>query len=324
MASPFKTNAVNETIDTGGGAGQGRDYTDPDTWEGDTDVDHVTLNRTDVLEWYADETSFDVDVGLGGSTNDATRCRIIRAAPGEEHDGTPGNGVQWHSTGSVDTVNIVESDASIENLSLKFNGSSSSSRYCIIFNANSNNSRAVNCIAADSLNNGTGATIDFRAANDDTRFVHCLSHNSELHGFYCVGVIDAQIYNCTATDAGNNNFVCTSDNLRLKNCLANNATGPNFLGTPHADSTNNASDTTSIAGSNGRTSQTFSFVDEANDDFHLGLNDAGAKGFGADLSSDADAPFDITPGGATITSWSIGFHQPQASTAATVLYHHLI
>ncbi|MCK5590598.1 MAG: hypothetical protein KAI72_01460, partial [Candidatus Pacebacteria bacterium] len=44
-------------------------------------------------------------------------------------------------------------------------------------------------------------------------------------------------------------------------------------------------------GSNNKTEQTFSFVDEAGDDFHLVLTDVGAKNSGTDLSADANISF---------------------------------
>jgi len=72
-----------------------------------------------------------------------------------------------------------------------------------------------------------------------------------------------------------------------------------------SDATADDTDTTG-----NRINQTFTFVDAANDDYHLDSADAGAKGFGTDLSADADYPFDWDVDGDTRgTTWDIGFDQ---------------
>ena len=89
---------ANEQITSYGAAGQGRTYTVLNTWEAATDTDHVTDTESDVLECYDDSATFDDRTTLGGSTNDSTHFRIIRAATGEGHDGTRNNGIHFKFT----------------------------------------------------------------------------------------------------------------------------------------------------------------------------------------------------------------------------------
>ncbi len=89
-----------------------------------------------------------------------------------------------------------------------------------------------------------------------------------------------------------------TDTFRLKNNLAKGTDTQDFLfgssGTTE-DFLNNASEDATAddgGGSNHRINQTFTFVNEGADDFHLAAGDAGAKDFGVDLS--ADSAFAVT------------------------------
>lgn len=75
----------------------------------------------------------------------------------------------------------------------------------------------------------------------------------------------------------------------------------------HASSSNNASSNGSAPGVNSRTNQTFVFLDAANDNYQITSNDAGAKGYGTDLSNDSYYPISTDIAGETRTSpWDIG------------------
>jgi hypothetical protein len=68
-------------------------------------------------------------------------------------------------------------------------------------------------------------------------------------------------------------------------------TSSSFWSTFNSNSDYNSSGgTTTTGGAHDKISQTFSFVDEANKDFHLAPSDTGARNFGADLSNDLDLP----------------------------------
>jgi hypothetical protein len=81
-----------------------------------------------------------------------------------------------------------------------------------------------------------------------------------------------------------------------------------FSGTFNSASTNNAgSDATYASSTADRVSQTFTFADEANDDFHLAGNDSAARNAGTDLSADANLPFtDDIDGQTRAGTWDIG------------------
>jgi len=119
-------------------------------------------------------------------------------------------------------------------------------------------------------------------------------------------------YNCTAY-GGESNY---ADGQLYVNCLGAGFTGGgghgdflNVLGSGHS---NNASSDASAPGTSSRTSQTFTFVNAASNDFHLQNTDSGAKGFGATDPSGGLFSDDID--GVTRTgSWDIGADQTAAA-----------
>lgn len=80
----------------------------------------------------------------------------------------------------------------------------------------------------------------------------------------------------------------------------------------------NASTTDDLTGGNDRTSQTFTFVDAANGDFHLASGDSGARGHGTDLSSDATYAFSDDYDGESRSSWDIGAFEYTSGTSSAV------
>lgn len=116
-----------------------------------------------------------------------------------------------------------------------------------------------------------------------------------------------KFYNCTAA-GGVYGFV-EAATMKVVNCLATGCSTSGFVGTFASGSDYNAEDDGGGApGAHSRSSQTFTFIDAASDDFHLASTDAGAKGYGtADPSSGVyDDDIDGETRGAT---WDIGFDQ---------------
>ncbi|MCD6197488.1 MAG: hypothetical protein J7K15_02805 [Deltaproteobacteria bacterium] len=113
------------------------------------------------------------------------------------------------------------------------------------------------------------------------------------------------MYNCTAADMSTDGFIrCVA-----KNCLAYDTTGSGFASLASGSDYNASSDGTGDDwGTHGRANQTFSFVDEANDDYHLASNDTGAKDYGTDLSTDSYLPIwrDIDGEDRVGGTWDIG------------------
>jgi hypothetical protein len=94
----------------------------------------------------------------------------------------------------------------------------------------------------------------------------------------------SNLYNLNCTAYGNE--IAYLDAQICVNCLGANSTlgAGVFLSTGSAGHSNNAADEASAVGANARINQTFTFLDTATGDFHLSRSDAGAQGYGLDLS----------------------------------------
>lgn len=127
------------------------------------------------------------------------------------------------------------------------------------------------------------------------------------------------VYNCTVhnSEAG---FTRIAGSPVMVNNLARSCTAA-ASGTFAAGTDYNATDLSSMGytvtgggNTHDRLSQTFTFVDESGDDFHLASNDAGARDFGFDLSGSFTTDID----GQTRTgSWDIGADEYVAGGAPT-------
>ncbi len=152
------------------------------------------------------------------------------------------------------------------------------------------------------------------------------------YGVYIASInISAFLYNNTIV---HDNYlgVQNSGTATAKNNIAYASSaafdGTFSVGTGYNATNQSSMDYTVPGGAVGdRVSQTFSFIDSANDDYHLLGTDAGARDYGADLSQDpvwqqyleASLPSDIDGAGRPLTgsglNWDIG-----ADETATVIY----
>ena len=135
--------------------------------------------------------------------------------------------------------------------------------------------------------------------------------------------VQVKVYNCTAhtcyrgfvtQDEG----LSAADQMVVKNCLAA-ACGDGFLASWQwgTGSNYNASTLASDApGANSRNSQTFTFVNEAGDNFLLAAGDAGAKDYGVTDPGSGLFSDDIL-GTTRSGSWDIGAHEYIAAGGAT-------
>ena len=174
------------------------------------------------------------------------------------------------------------------------------------------------CIIADCIAKATetsGTTIGFHTrfpgtGGRGTSLVYnCLSIDCDTgcaNDFGLSGDV-GEFYNCTV--AGGTYSYVEDASMKVVNCLSTAAANIGFVGTFAAGSDYNAEDDGNGApGANSRSAQTFTFVDAANDDFHLASTDAGAKGFG--VSDPGSGAFsDDVDGGTRTGSWDIGFDQ---------------
>lgn len=112
--------------------------------------------------------------------------------------------------------------------------------------------------------------------------------------------------------------IVTRNNL-VSSCTTPFASSANSDYTSSNNATNNSSFGTGYTNQTGdRVSQTFTFTDATNKNFLLSTSDAGALGYGADLSADSYCPFatDIV-GNSRGTPWSIGASQPVSASTPT-------
>ena len=111
-------------------------------------------------------------------------------------------------------------------------------------------------------------------------------------------------YNITAVGSDNHGIL----RCLAKNCLCKGYSSACFYGLASGSDYNASDDDTGDDwGSYGRANQTFTFVDEVNDNYHLDSSDTGAKDYGTDLSSDPYLSFtDDIDGETRSGTWDIG------------------
>jgi len=152
-----------------------------------------------------------------------------------------------------------------------------------------------NCIG---ISDSTNATSDVFYFNDVDATIYC---------FNCTGIANAG-------RAFQSDFSAAP--AVLKNCLGYSVSSAAFSGSFTSVSYSASDDVTADdwGGAGNRISQTFTFMDSANDNFHVAATDAGAKDYGTSLSADAVIPFaididgDPRPLGAF---WDIGADETQ-------------
>ncbi len=246
---------------------------------------------------------------------DATRYIQIQAATGQEHGGKYNTNVYrlevTTTSGASGTTINPTTLMHIKWIGIQFRwfintgGAGSTSNF---FNCGSVSAGSrwdmQKCIIK--FAHGTAAgSIRFIASNDADwtyRISNCLCYDFDIDGNNQTGFFVAitpgphYIYNCTFAVMARAFGGLTSAQSRIKNCLFYNLTNL-ITGTFHTASNNNAStgaETITNWGANSRSSQTFTFVDAASKDFHLAAGDAGAKGFGKDLTTDDSGVLNIT------------------------------
>lgn len=299
MASSRRT-GTNENVSTFGDVGYGRDYTDLAVWESATDYNLVTATTSEVLECYADASSYNDQIILNGATANASYTRIIRPASGEEHDGTPGTGVRFFSTAAGQIFQVSDSYVKIQDIVAKLTINSSNTYFAFYIAAFSLYTETIGCIAYDCTNAGSGYASCFYSNADGTYWINCLAHNSYI-GFRVDQNHNYYVYNCTSTDNDYNYYssVSVASYARAKNCVASGGNVANWGG--------NWTKTTCNPDPSSPT-----YVDSANDDFHLDSADTVCINNGTDLSADGsfafddDIDFESRPNG---SDWDIGFDE---------------
>jgi hypothetical protein len=321
QAVTSRRSGLNEIVSTFGSAGFGRDYTSIGTWESATDNNNIAALQSPVLECYADAASYTTSVVISGATNDANYFRIIRAAAGQKHNGTPNTGFKISSTAD-DGFNIVETNSQLQDLIITVNVNIDDTITGIIMQGAGN--KAIGCIVYDSVNSFSGRPArGILTTGANAIVVLCLVHNCEDFGIGVTGG-NCFLYNCSIVDitGGSSRGIRVDTTAIVKNCLAMGTTSADYQtsGTVTGSSHNASEDATGddFGATGARINQTFTFANSASNDFHLAAGDAGARTFGTNLSADANFAFDDDIDGQTILTWSMGFDSV-GGTAATPL-----
>lgn len=322
---------VTKTIKASGG-----DYTSLAAWDAAQAGDLPTLDEIRQAECYAGATVTG-SVLSGSWVTDATRYIRVYTPASERHAGVwndakfkitatfhtpidfPANikhiryeGLQISHTNSSDaTVRTImvrcgvgaASDIRISHCILKgiFSGTAGSSGCMGMDFWDSQVNKVWNCIIYDYVN---GTSANFRA-------------------IYKEYFQTAYIQNCTVFNC-RNGYVRTQGTAIVKNCIAQDC-NDGFNGTFDGASDYNLSDITGDApGTNSKNNVSVSFVDEANDDFHLAAGDTQAKDAGTNLSGDAIGFTDDIDGETRSGTWDMGADEvaaaaPAAPTAPRIL-----
>jgi hypothetical protein len=292
---------TNELVKTYGGVT--RNYTALQTWEDAYTEDCVTNTRCPVLECYDDAASFDDTVVITGATTNATYFRVIRAAAGNGHDGTPNNGFTINdattAVGAV-SVDLAEDYCQVQDLIVICTCNNATAGTAI--RTTNNYPLVVACIAkGTNAGTGTGNGINVRGTNGLA--VNCLAYECKSYGLV-ITIAAGQTnraYNCTAVGNGVQGFRISSATADatsyavLTNCLgtenaadfvASSANGNKTV--TYCCSLDATADDWSGAGC--LTGVTVTYANAGGDDWHT--TDSDIVGQGTSLAADGTFPFD--------------------------------
>ena len=315
-----------KTIKTSGG-----DYTTLSAWEAGEQADITGLGPS-VAECYS--MSDTTAVVIAGWTTTASDYIRIYTPTSERHDGKWNTSKYRLTSGNSTAIDISEDFVRLDGLQLYHDGVSADNRYAV--NISGTGAGAViyvtNCILRGNNNGGwydSGVNTTSTAVGTIYIYNNMIydwgRSGSASHAGICINApgassIDAYVYNNTIQNCRYGISRLDSDIFAVNNLFSASVTadanGTFAAGTDY-NATNAASIGYTVTGSGNthdRTSQTFTFVDSANDDFHLQSGDAGAKDFGSDLSG----TFTVDIDGATRSgSWDIGADEYTAGGGPT-------
>lgn len=312
---------VTKTVKSSGG-----DYTSLSGWEAGQQGDLVTADEIRQAECYAmEDTSA---VVISGWTTDATRYWRIYTPAAERHDGKWNTGKYRHNpTNSVYNLDISDSTVTgyIEGLQFRNNYTVANTPRCILGRHSSGTVYVSACVLVMA---SSGSVTSSQIIGWDYGGNYKIWNNVFINdgGTGCTGYSIAgtsYVYSNTFRDCAlamqrAGGTIVAKNNL-IDQCTTA-ASGTFAAGTDY-NATNNASMGYTVTGggnTHDRTSQTFTFVDAANDDFHLASGDTAAKDFGTDLSADANLAFSDDVDGVTRSgTWDIGADETAAGGGRT-------
>jgi hypothetical protein len=230
------------------------------------------------------------------------------------------NKYTWSQPNGNYGCTFVEDNLILSNIQMIYSHSSSNNHF-IRINPATNTAVSVvkNCIIRAGVAPGGAGTIGLRlggAVNAIHHYVYnCifldwLSTGALSYAFEACEGNYTEVYNCTFANNYAANWWLTSWTSLFKNNLFYNnttdSTNGQTLPDTYCSTTNDNTKGLTNAATGNRFSQTFTFVDEPNDDFHLGSTDAGAIGYGIDLSAVFTTDIDGQTRPTGSNTWDIG------------------
>jgi hypothetical protein len=255
------------------------------------------------------------------------------------HNGTYQTGNKYRLETTTNGIHISDSAqvAVIRIEGIQFRLNASSFQVCVYANscAAASEVRIEKCIFKDI--SGTAQTIGIRSYDTDfsIKVANCLffDFNDAVSGSMDINLRysgTSYFYNNTHID-GALAIARVSGTVYAKNCLFKGFLNDPTSGLVAANCDYNATDDSSLgytASAHDRVSQTFTFVDAANDDFHLSASDGGALGFGTNLYNDANLQFqtdiDNQDRGGSGAQWDIGADEYVSAGGVTLVAADLL
>jgi len=273
---------------------------------------------------------------------------------------TPGDDITYHCrslSGTADTTAVSFSSTGGYAITVvgedDFGGAPDTSSYRITVSAATTALTTANAITLENLQisqEGTGVAVYWNTSGIAVTIDGCLIRgNTSTYAIHANGYggslsmrnsivygATTSIYvaqNVTAAYLNNNTFSGTVTNnkgepITARNCYAGNwaynASHPDVT-SAYGTSDYNASGTANTTGgSNDRSSQSPTWVDSANGDYHLQSGDTALRGYGTDLSSDTNYAVTDDIDGDTRSAWDIGADEYSSGATQSIVPHIML
>lgn len=321
---------VTKTVKSSGG-----DYTSLSAWEAAQQGNLVSLDEIHRAQCYGFQDT--TQCMIAGSTTDATRYMEVVPAAGAEaqmpYDTTVAYRLSCAVSGDSQSLALDDAYTRVDRIQIKATSSDQydGSWYRALRLNNGGNIRVTRCAIVGDYSSWSGSTTTSRCMGIDcfgSTGGHIIANNfivgfsfandgaqNGLRATY--NTPNSLVYNNTfincgsAAGAGSSGAVqddygvtIYKNNITYGNAASQWTTGGSF----HSSSDYNASNDATAPGTHSRQSQTFTFAGAGN--YHLASGDAGAKGYGTDLSADSAYPFSVDFDNDTRAApWDIGADQ---------------
>lgn len=298
-------------------AGANRAYASMAAWNTAEANDLVAAGNTHKV--HCEGTAADTNCTISGWTTGVANYITVVVDQAVRHDGKYNTGkYRIEATDVGAALDIFPDYTRVEGIQIKLTATSGGRRGIL---ARGNFCQVSNSLFWAVLSGAATTAQGVEGFGSDIKVWNCIAWDWVNAATVCRGLFQdgggtAYFYNNTAhncrTGIGDGFGTTVAKNNCVQDC-----TLACYAGSFGAASTNNCSDDATQPGSNGQNGEV-TFVDEANDDFHLASGDTVAKDNGTDLSADANLAFSDDCDGNTRTgTWDIGADELVATGAFT-------